>query len=41
MDENIYLVDIDNLIIIEENGQRNECVDVGWHFNSKDMAILG
>lgn len=31
MDENIYLVDISNLIMNKENGQRNEGVEVGWH----------
>lgn len=39
MDENIYLFDISNLIIIKENEQRNEGVEVGWHFIFKDMTF--
>ena len=39
MDENIYLVDISNLIMNKENGQRNEGVEVGWHFIFKDMTF--
>lgn len=39
MDKNIYLVDISNLIMNKENGQRNEGVEVGWHFIFKDMTF--